>query len=227
MATLASLGAGLPGRPLDKLLQAGGRAGNGARRALSVPAGGARRALSGPTRWALMGALDEALSALDVALNSSLAQEVLDRILASQLTDDVLDRVLGQALNSPDAERLVGRVIDSRVVDAAVVRLLDTEGLWVLVDEIAGSPAVTAAISQQGIGFANQVAGAMRDRSRTADDRVERIARRFTRRAKRDGAGSDGTAVSPSRDTGAASPGPVSGTHGPRADAPGPVAGSP
>jgi hypothetical protein len=44
------------------------------------------------------------------------------------------------------------------------------------------SPAVTAAITQQSVGFADQVAGELGERSRQADARLERIARRLLRR---------------------------------------------
>jgi len=46
---------------------------------------------------------------------------------------------------------------------------------------------VTAAISQQGLSFADQVGGEMRDRSRRADDWVERAARRLVHRQPRVG----------------------------------------
>jgi hypothetical protein len=151
-----------------------------------APARSAGRALSAPASAALLAGLDEALSALDTALRSPLAEEALGRIGASQLAGDVRERLLAPVLDSPEAERLVDQVIESRVVDAAMLKLLDTDALWELVDVIAGSPAVTAAISQQGLGFANQMAGAMRDRSRTADDRLEGLARRLTRRSDRD-----------------------------------------
>lgn len=40
--------------------------------------------------------------------------------------------------------------------DEFVDRLLASRALWRLVDEVADSPAVTAAITQQGLGFADQ-----------------------------------------------------------------------
>ena len=52
--------------------------------------------------------------------------------------------------------------------------------LWRLVDELASSPAVTGAITQQGLGFADQVGDVARARSRTADDWLERRARRLS-----------------------------------------------
>jgi len=88
-------------------------------------------------------------------------------------------------IDSPGLDVAVSRVIDSRLLDLVVARLLESDALWVLVDEIAQSPSVTAAISHQGVGLANQVAGATRDRSRSADDRLEHLAARLTRRVSR------------------------------------------
>jgi hypothetical protein len=44
---------------------------------------------------------------------------------------------------------------------------------------------VTAAISQQGLGFADEVGDEVRERSRKADDWVERTARRLIHRPLR------------------------------------------
>ena len=79
----------------------------------------------------------------------------------------------------------IRQAIESRLADQAVARLLDSEELWLLVEEIAESPAVTDAITQQGFGFADEVAGGMRARSRNADAWLERTARRALRRPPR------------------------------------------
>ena len=76
-------------------------------------------------------------------------------------------------------DRFLARLVDSGTLDRFFDRLLASEGLWNLIDEIAGSPAVTAAISQQGLGFADQVGDQVRERSRKADDWMERAARRL------------------------------------------------
>jgi folate-dependent tRNA-U54 methylase TrmFO/GidA len=106
-----------------------------------------------------------ALAALDATLASDTAALAVDRIVRSDLI-----------------ERAVDRLFDTRVLDEVVARLLESKDLWILVDEIARSPAVTEAIGTQSLGFADQIAGVVRDRSRTADDRVERAARRVLRR---------------------------------------------
>ena len=112
------------------------------------------------------------------AVNAALDSGLVDDALGSPTFDRLTQRVL----DNPSMERLVVRVIDSRLVDAAVTRLLENDDLWIVVDEVARSPAVTDAISAQGFGFAEQVAGAVRQRSVRADDRIERAARRLLRR---------------------------------------------
>ena len=73
-------------------------------------------------------------------------------------------------------------MFDSRLIDRLMQRLGESEALWGLIDEIAQSPAVLAAVSQQGLGFADQVGDEMRTRSRRADDWLERAARRLAHR---------------------------------------------
>lgn len=134
-----------------------------------------------------------------------------DRLLAAGIADDIAKRLLegpelerivvaaiespgaarlgDRLLDSPQAERMVARVIESKLIDEAVARLLESKDLWLLVDEVARSPSVTEAISHQGVGFAEEMAGAVRDRTHKADDRIERIARRLFRREAADGNG--------------------------------------
>jgi hypothetical protein len=107
------------------------------------------------------------------------AEDAIDRAIANGLVERIVDRLIAQGI----VERAVDRVFDERrVIDEIVKRLIESDGLWVLVDEIAKSPAVTDAIGRQSIGFADQVAGQVRERSRGADARLERFARRALRR---------------------------------------------
>lgn len=127
---------------------------------------------------------DAALGAFDAALASRIADQVVERLIASQLVDRIVDRILAERV----IERALDRVFDERrVVDELVNRLIASEELWVLVDAIAKSPAVTDAIARQSVGFADQVAGEVRERSRRADFRLERAARRTFRRRPREG----------------------------------------
>jgi hypothetical protein len=105
---------------------------------------------------------------------------VIERLADTALNEESLDALLA----SPAVERIVVRTIQSRVMDEAVTHLLESEELWVLVDEIARSPSVSDAITQQSLGFADQVAGGVRVRSRNADTWLEGAARRALRRRR-------------------------------------------
>ncbi len=116
-----------------------------------------------------------------------LERRVMDRLIESgelerMLASARVQTVASQLLDSDGARRLVDAFFDSGLFDQLVERLLASDALWRLVDEIAGSPAVTAAISQQGLGFADQVGGELRTRSRHADAWLERAARRLVHR---------------------------------------------
>ena len=110
-------------------------------------------------------------------------EDAIDRAITQGLVERIVEQLLAEGI----VERTVDRVFDERrVIDEMVKRLIESEALWVLVEEIAQSPAVTEAIQRQSIGFADQVAGEVRKRSRRADDRLERVARRALRRPQRE-----------------------------------------
>ena len=173
----------------------------------------ARERIVHATTRAALGALDVMLASafLEAAAERVLAraeaagapQRILDRLLADGIAEELASRVLNgaelesivaQALESPGMERLINRAVESRlsdetitrIVDETVTRLPERDALWALIDEIAQSPAVTDAITQQGMGFADQVADDVRERSRHADVRLERAALRLLRRHPRD-----------------------------------------
>ena len=112
---------------------------------------------------------DLSLAGLDAVLASRVAEEAVDRALASRLAEHTVDRVFEQ----------------ERLIDETVTRLIESEELWVLVDSIAKSPAVTDAIARQSVGFADQVAEEVRERTQRLDMRLERTARRMARRPPR------------------------------------------
>jgi hypothetical protein len=122
---------------------------------------------------------DEAERVAGRLLGGPEAERLLTAALESPRTSELVTRMLDDAAT----ERLVAQMLDSPLLDAAVARVLAGEELWVLVEEIARSPAVTEAIGHQGLGFADQVAGEIGARSRHADARLERMARRLLRRS--------------------------------------------
>jgi hypothetical protein len=134
-----------------------------------------------------------AVGTLDAVLDSRLAGDAVERVAASPLAGRALrgvlegpefERAVAAALESPTVERLIARAIQSRLFDETVVRLLESDDLWLLIDEIARSPAVTTAIAQQSAGFADQVASGVRVRSGRADAWLEQRARQMLRRRR-------------------------------------------
>jgi hypothetical protein len=114
----------------------------------------------------------------------SLEQRAVDRLLESGelerlLASTRLQAIVAQVVGSEGATELIDTFFDSGLFDRLVDRLLSSHGLWRLVDEVAASPAVRAAVSQQGLGFADQVGDAVRARSRRGDRRLERAADRL------------------------------------------------
>lgn len=131
-----------------------------------------------------------AADAFDVVLRSSLLDRAVRSAVAEQLVERALDSprttaLVGRVVESEATERIVAQVLDSSLIDASVARVLASDELWLVVGEIARSPAVTEAIARQGTGLADQVAGEVGERSRKADARLERFARRFMHRAPR------------------------------------------
>jgi hypothetical protein len=113
------------------------------------------------------------------AVDRVLESDELERVVIVAVNSVHIQDAFRLALESDGAAKLVDNLFDSGLIDRLFERLLESEALWHLIDEIAASPAVTAAISQQGLGFADQVGDDMRARSRKADDWMERAARRL------------------------------------------------
>jgi hypothetical protein len=142
------------------------------------------------------GVLDRAL---DRATATGAPERLAERMLADGIADQIaqrllagpeLERIVERSLESPGMERVVDRIVESRLIEETIARVVDdvatelpsSDALWALIDVIAQSPAVTDAITQQGFGFADQVADEVRERSRRIDARLERGAWRLLRR---------------------------------------------
>lgn len=153
----------LPGRLLNGAAELSGRAVAGSVRPLGGVAGAAAGA-----------GIELQRRAVDRLLESG----ELERLLASAQ----LQATASQVLESEGTRRLVDAFFDSGLLDQIMGRLVDSEALWELIDRVVESPVVTAAISQQGLGFADQVGEEVRTRSRKADAWLERAANRVSRR---------------------------------------------
>ena len=120
-------------------------------------------------------------ASLERALQSDNVKRLVDNLFDSGLLDQLVTRMFDTGL----FDRVIDQMFDSGLFDRILERLLASDGLWNMIDEIAASDSVTAAISQQGLGFADQVTDQVRDRSRKADDWLERAARRLAHRPPR------------------------------------------
>lgn len=130
-----------------------------------------------PVTGAVGAAAEAGMGVQRRAIDRLLDSGELEQLLASPR----LQAAIEQVLDSDGAQKLVDTFFQSGLFDRLVERLLASDGLWRAIDAIAASPAVRAAISQQGLGFADQVGDVVRSRSRRADDRLEYIAHRLIR----------------------------------------------
>jgi len=103
----------------------------------------------------------------------------LKRVANSALDDARVKDALRRAFDRDGAGPLIDSLFDRGLIDYFIERLAASDALSRLVDDIAHSPAVRAALSQQGLGYAGQVGGAARERSPRADHRTERAAGRL------------------------------------------------
>ncbi|MGO9905747.1 MAG: hypothetical protein ACLP4R_10385 [Solirubrobacteraceae bacterium] len=138
-----------------------------------------------PIAGAVEAAAEASLSLERRAVNRVLESDELERVVVVAINSAHMQAALKQALESDGAVQLVDSLFASGLIDHFLDRLLASESLWHLVDEIAGSPAVSAAVSQQGLGFADELGDEVRSRSRKADDWMERAARRLIGRSQR------------------------------------------
>ncbi len=184
-------------RPLGSIVGFGGRAAAATLRPVAGAAAFTLKPVASAAEYTLRPVAGAAVDAASVAVQAgrSLERRAVDRMLESpeleRLPVAALDSpwtqtAIRNALESDGAKQLVAAFFDSGLFDELLDRMLTSGALWRLVDEIAGSPAVTAAITQQGLGFADQVGDVTRTRSRTADEWLESRARRLRiRRSKR------------------------------------------
>lgn len=134
------------------------------------------------------GALDAAAEAgIDLerrTLERVIESRELEWVLITALTNEHLQSTLRKVLSGDGMRELVDSFFDSGLFDHLIDRLIESPALWRLIDEVAQSPRVAAAISQQGLGFADELGDELRTRSRRADVRIERLSRRIVHRSR-------------------------------------------
>jgi hypothetical protein len=137
-----------------------------------------------PLHGAVAAALGVGINLERRAVDRVLDSDELERIVIVAVDSARVQDALARVLESEGAKRLVDGFFDSGLFDRLIERLSASDALWRLIDQIAQSPTVTAAISQQGLGFADEVGDEMRERSRKADDWLERAAHKLVHRRK-------------------------------------------
>ncbi|MGZ4270878.1 MAG: hypothetical protein ACXVFN_07980 [Solirubrobacteraceae bacterium] len=114
-----------------------------------------------------------------------LEQPALDELIARAIGSEAFERRLAALLDDPALERLLARALASRFADTATEQVLASEELHRVVAHIAASEEVRAALQSQSMGMATEVAGEVRGRTATADDKLEHGVRRLLRRSPR------------------------------------------
>jgi hypothetical protein len=155
------------------------------RRLLTGVAGRAASLTVKPLSSAAAGAVQASIELERAALERVLDSPQFEQLVSSAVNSERVHEAALRLFESDAAKRLIAGFFDSGLFDEFAARLLESDALWEMIDRIADSPAVTAAISQQGLGFADQMGEEVRVRSRSADDWLERTARRLTRLRER------------------------------------------
>lgn len=149
------------------------------------------RANSGPRGRHSLTSIPGRAAAATLRPFTNVAVPELERLVGAALDSPELQRAARRAFESDAARQLVDSFFDSGLFDHFVDRMLASGALWRIVDEVADSPSVTAAITQQSLGFSEQVGNEVRTRSRRADDWLERLAHRLSQRHDRPTADGD------------------------------------
>lgn len=127
-----------------------------------------------------------------------------EKLIVAAINSPRVRETVKEALDSDTARDVVAGFFASGLFEEFVDQLLASPALWRLVDEIAASPSVTAAITQQSLGFADQVEEEVRMRSRGADDWLEQKVRKLARRRQSNATapenGGQATPAAPSRE---------------------------
>jgi hypothetical protein len=133
-------------------------------------------------RRAASAGADRAADAVVVLLERALASPQAERAVRALIEGPLIDVAVRSAVEAQLVEHVAAELARTGEIDRLVAGALRSEERWLVVEEIARSPTVTAAISRQGLGFADQVADEIGVRSRRADARLERVARRLLHR---------------------------------------------
>jgi uncharacterized RDD family membrane protein YckC len=170
------------------------RRGNGG--AVGAVFGATYRLVSAPVRVVASGAdvprrLQEA--AVD-AVTTPAAERTLDELFAGPLPEligrslgehRVVERIAGAALEHTDLEVDVKSALESKRVERAVQELLASNAFAQILEHVAASPQLRAALARQSSSLASETAATVRRRAVGLDARAEAAPRRWLRRPVR------------------------------------------
>jgi uncharacterized RDD family membrane protein YckC len=153
-------------------------------------AGAAGRAAFFPARTAARAWRDEFESVVDEVLSAPEIARLIDNALAAPLPDEVvrsivrhrvIERVVAELASSGELDRLLNAALASPRAVELTDRVLASDATQHALRQLAASPAVRDAITQQTTGFAEELLESVRVSAVKLDDRVEDAVRRRKR----------------------------------------------
>jgi hypothetical protein len=122
----------------------------------------------------------------DAIVRSLLEHHVVERLAAELATEIEIDAVVDAALEHETTQRLVTAIIASPGMDRLLVqatdRALTGPELQRVIEHVAASPEVRAALTHQSTTLATEMADGLRVRAENLDDVAERTVRGWLRR---------------------------------------------
>jgi len=134
------------------------------------PARIAARVLRGP----LETAVEDLLSAPEVGriLDRALSGPLPEELARSMARHQVLDRVVRKLAVDGELERLLDAALASPRTRTLLDQALASDQMRHVVERVAGGPEIRAALAVQSAGFADEVAGGLRETAADLDGRV-------------------------------------------------------
>ena len=134
------------------------------------PARVAARVLRGP----LEAAVEDLLSAPEIGriLDRALSGPLPEELARSMARHQVLERVVRKLAVDGELERLLDAALASPRTRALLDQALASDQMRDVVQRVAGGPEIRAALATQSAGFADEVAGGIRDTAAGLDGRL-------------------------------------------------------
>jgi uncharacterized RDD family membrane protein YckC len=114
-----------------------------------------------------------------------LASADLEAAIEAALEHAATERLVQETLASPGFERIATNAADSLLASSLTEHVVDSAEMQRLVEEIASSPAVRAALLRQTTTLGDEVAAGLRRRMERLDDAGERTVQGWSRRRVR------------------------------------------